>query len=139
MNAVFIAIPIDIGKVLDVEPISRSCKSCFLKSDLMKTDATSYAEWRNSPRCKYNYIGSGLGLGGRGRLTDAVIDRLQNYFGVAIRQNPGNLKWVKAGVLATLFHVAPSKDNNWHFPHCPAGNNSWFKYNLDINQVQVCP
>ena len=37
------------------------------------------------------------GLGGRGRLTDAVIHRLQNYFGVAIRQNKGNLEAMKAG------------------------------------------
>ena len=162
----------------------------------MKTDPTSYAEWKNSHICKYNYIGSvggmepegakrvfarsitkhnlwyvefvgdgdsksftnvkytypdleikklecvghyqkrvgtrlrnlkkkGKGLSGRGRLTDAVIDRLQNYFGVAIRQNSGNLKGMKAGVLATLFHVASSKDNNWHFPHCPTGSNSY--------------
>ena len=27
------------------------------------------------------------GLGGRGKLTDATIDRLQNYYGIAIRQN----------------------------------------------------
>ena len=38
---------------------------------------------------------------------------------------------MKAGVLATLFHVASSKDNNWHLPHCPTGSNSWCKYNLD--------
>ena len=34
------------------------------------------------------------GLGGRGRLTDAMIDRLQNYFGVS-RQNVGNLEGMK--------------------------------------------
>ena len=180
---------------LDVEPKSLSCKSCFLKRDLMKTDPTGYAEWRNSHLCnmepegakrvfdrsitkhnlryveflgdgdsksftnvKYTYpdheikklecvghyqkrVGTRLrnlkkkekGLGRRGRLTDAVIDRLQNYFGVAIRQNSGNLTWMKAGVLATLFHVASSKDNNWHFPHCPTGSNSWCKYNLDMD------
>ena len=41
LNGVFAAISIDSGKVLDVEPMSRSCKSCFLKRDLMKTDPTS--------------------------------------------------------------------------------------------------
>ena len=202
LNGVFAAISIDSGKVLDVEPMSRSCKACFLKKDLMKTDPTSYAQWRNSHICKFNYNGSAGGmesegakrvfgrsiekhnlryveflgdgdsksfltvketypgvrmkklecvghyqkrvgtrlrnlkkkeksLGGRGRLTDAVIDRLQNFFGVAIRQNAGNLKGMKAGVLATLFHVASSKNNNWHFPHCPTGSNSWCKYNRD--------
>ena len=77
------------------------------------------------------------GLGRRGRLTDAVIDRLQKKFGVAIRQNAG-MKYMKAGVLAT-FRVASSKHNNWHFPHCPTGSNSWCKYNVDkANGTELC-
>jgi hypothetical protein len=76
------------------------------------------------------------GLGGRGRLTDATIDRLQNFVGVAIRQNVGKLKEMRAGVLASLFHVASSKNNNLHFPHCPTGADSWCKYNADkINKT----
>ncbi|MBX9702962.1 MAG: hypothetical protein K2X39_02290, partial [Silvanigrellaceae bacterium] len=71
------------------------------------------------------------GLGGRGRLTDATIDRLQNFFGVAIRQNTGNLVAMKSAALATLFHVASSKANNWHYPHCPTGITSWCKFNKD--------
>lgn len=31
------------------------------------------------------------GLGGRGRLTDKVIDRLKGFYGMAIRSNKGNL------------------------------------------------
>ena len=38
---------------------------------------------------------------------------------------------MKSGVLATLFHVASSKQNNWHYPHWPTGNDSWCKYNAD--------
>ncbi|XP_065675570.1 uncharacterized protein LOC136091785 [Hydra vulgaris] len=76
------------------------------------------------------------GLGGKGQLTDATIDRLQNFVGVAIRQNVGNLKEMKAGVLASLFHVASSKNNSLHFPHCPTGSDSWCKYNADkINKT----
>jgi hypothetical protein len=72
------------------------------------------------------------GLGGRGRLTDATIDRLQNYFGVAIRQNTGRLEDMQNSVRASLFHVASSKTNNWHNPHCPTGPNSWCRYNRDL-------
>ena len=76
------------------------------------------------------------GLGGKGRLTDATIDRLQNFVGVTIRRNAGNLKEMKAGVLASLFHVASSKNNSLHFPHCPTGSDSWCKYNADkINKT----
>ena len=38
---------------------------------------------------------------------------------------------MKAGRLATLFHVASSAKNNWHFPHCPTGSDSWCRYNQD--------
>ena len=59
------------------------------------------------------------GLSGRGRLTDATIDRLQIFASVAIRQNAGNVKNMKSSFLASLFHVASSKENNLHFPQCP--------------------
>ena len=47
-----------------------------------------------------------------------MIDRLQNY-GIAIRQNKNDLKKIQAAVRSTLFHVASSKENNWHYPYCP--------------------
>ena len=40
-------------------------------------------------------------LGGAGKLTDSMVDRLKNYHGVAIRNNVG----------AVLFHRASSKEN----------------------------
>ena len=36
---------------------------------------------------------------------------------------------MQSAVRATLFHVASSKENNWHYPE---GSDSWFKYNQDI-------
>lgn len=30
-------------------------------------------------------------MGGKGRLTDVMIDKLQNYYGIAIRSNSGDL------------------------------------------------
>ena len=71
------------------------------------------------------------GLGDRGRLTDATIDRLQNYAGAAIRQNVGDLKCMRSSFLASLFHVASNKDNSYHYPYCPIVLNSWRKYNAD--------
>ena len=51
------------------------------------------------------------GLAGKGKLTNAIIDKLQNYYGIAIRQNKDNSAGMQAAVKATLFHVASSKDN----------------------------
>ena len=43
---------------------------------------------------------------GKGKLTDHIIDKLQNFYGIAIRQNLGDLQSMKKAVVATLFHVA---------------------------------
>ena len=42
----------------------------------------------------------------KSRLTDSVIDKLQNYFGIALRSNVGDLQKMQDAILARLFHVA---------------------------------
>ena len=71
------------------------------------------------------------GLRGRGGLTDATTDHLLNFGGVAIRQNKENLEKMKSSLLTSLFHVASNKDNDFHLAHCPAGPDSWCKFNAD--------
>ena len=46
------------------------------------------------------------GLGGKGKLTDAMIDRLQNYYGIAIGSNVGDLAQMKKAIHASLLHCA---------------------------------
>ena len=64
------------------------------------------------------------GLGGKGKSTNNMIDRLQNFYGIAIRQNKNNIKNLQSAVRATFFRVASSKENNWHYPDCPEGSDS---------------
>ena len=46
------------------------------------------------------------GMGnGKSRLNDSIIDKLQNYFGIALRSNTGNLENMKESILASLFHI----------------------------------
>ena len=70
------------------------------------------------------------GLGGNGKLTDRLIVKHQNC-GIAIRSNKNNLKAMQAATRTTLFHVASSKENNLHYPHCPTRPGSWWKCNKD--------
>ena len=42
------------------------------------------------------------GLGGKGKLTEAIIDRLQNYYGIAIRSNKGDIAGMKTAIYASL-------------------------------------
>lgn len=44
------------------------------------------------------------GLSGKGKLTDAIIDKLKNYYGIAIRSNVGNLGGMKKAIYVSLMH-----------------------------------
>ena len=59
------------------------------------------------------------GIGGKGKLTDAMIDKLQNY-----------LEAMKSAIYASLFHCASSKRRNLHH-HCPDGPESWCRFKQD--------
>ena len=49
------------------------------------------------------------GIDGKGKLTDAMIDKLQNYYGIAIRSNSADLEAMKSAIYASLFHGSSSK------------------------------
>ena len=70
------------------------------------------------------------GLGGKGKLTDSLIDKLQNYYGIAIRSNSGNLYGMKSSICASLFHCISSGNRNLH-NHCPDGPASWCRFKQD--------
>ena len=71
------------------------------------------------------------GMGGKGRLTDSMINRLQNYYGIAIRSNSGNLPAMRSAIHASLFHCASSADRKLHLQHCSEGPTSWCGYMRD--------
>ena len=72
------------------------------------------------------------GLGGKGVLNDAMIDKLQNYYVISIRRNVGkDVATMKSAIWAGFFHVASSKNRLLH-DHCLKGKDSWCGYQLDV-------
>jgi hypothetical protein len=67
------------------------------------------------------------GIGGKGKRTDSLIDKLQNYYGIAIRSNSGDLEGMRSSIRASLFHCASSERRKLH-KHCPDGPDSWCRY-----------
>ena len=65
-------------------------------------------------------------IGGAGRLTDALINSLQNYYGDVIRKNKADLDGMVKGVQATLLH-SNSTDEAPRHHLCPEGEDSWCK------------
>ena len=58
------------------------------------------------------------GLGGKGKLNNVIIDRLQNYYGITTRSNFGDLENMKKNTLASFFHAVSSKETKLHFAYC---------------------
>ena len=98
-------------------------------SNLKKLECVGHVQKRVGTRLR-NLKKMVKNLGGRGKLTNKLIDKLQNYYGIAVRSNVGNLQGMKKAIHASLFHVASSKTNVWH-DHCPRGESSWCRYQAD--------
>ena len=69
----------------------------------------------------------GKGIGGKGRLTDAVVNKLQNYFGIAIRTNTDSIYAMKKSIYASLFHNSELDPEQCH-KFCPRSTDSWRKW-----------
>ena len=73
----------------------------------------------------------------KSRLTDAMIDRLQNYFGIALRSNAKTVPELRNALLASFFHVASSTECNYH-TYCPKSSDSWCQFQRDmINETNL--
>ena len=64
-------------------------------------------------------LADGKGLAGKGKLTDGKIDVLQNYYGLAIREN-----------LTDVDKIASTNENPQR-DLCPDGDDSWCEYKRD--------
>ena len=70
-------------------------------------------------------------LTGKGKLTDKIVNSLQNYYGIAIRGNVGNLYQIKKAVGAILWHCTNYDDDDKRYQYCPRDATSWCKYQKD--------
>ena len=107
-----------------------SIKKIYDGIDVEKLECVGHVQKRVGNRLR-NLKKNVKGLGGKGKLTNNLIDCLQNYYGIAIRSNVNDLDGMKKGALAALFHVASSQKDNYHNSYCPPGENSWCKFQQD--------
>ncbi|KAM7295709.1 uncharacterized protein ISCGN_020982 [Ixodes scapularis] len=63
-------------------------------------------------------------LGGKGRLTKVLIERLTGYYGWAIRSHSNDVEAMKRAVMATYYHVTSTDEDPKH-DLCPGGPESW--------------
>ncbi|CAG2246741.1 unnamed protein product [Mytilus edulis] len=72
----------------------------------------------------------GKQLTGKGRLTNKLMNSFQTFYGMAIRNNKGNVNAMRQNVMAILFHYASTAEKPMHH-FCPVGDTSWCKWQVD--------
>ena len=63
-------------------------------------------------------------LGGRGKLTGKMIDKLTVYYGLTIRRDPDSSEKMNNDVCAMYYHYS-STDKHPQHSKWPAGDDSW--------------
>ncbi|GFV76757.1 uncharacterized protein TNCV_4729771 [Trichonephila clavipes] len=150
MNGCVAALSVDTGKVVDIEIMSSYCSTCKKISKMLRSiESETFAA---DHVCHSNFQGFALKMEAVGatrifqrsivkrgfkyahyygdgdcKLTDSFIDRLQNYYGIAVRSNVGNLSGLQQNVIAALFHCSSSVEKPMH-GQCPIGKDSWCYY-----------
>lgn len=66
-------------------------------------------------------------LGGKNRLTEAIINKLTVYYGLAIRRNVESVKEMKKAIVSTLDHYCSTDESPRH-ENCPSGADSWCEW-----------
>ena len=201
LNGVLVAVSIDSGKIVDIEPMSRYCRECSVNNRLLQDKPDELAAWKINHRqfCKLNHDGSApsmeiegakrifsrsletynvqyTGFYGDGdskaftevkdmygpdtvtkyecighyqkrvgsrlrklkkrvkglkELNDSTIDKLQNYFGIALRENCTTVKKMSDAILVSFFHVASSEGRKFH-SYYKKSSDSWCQYQKDV-------
>ena len=68
---------------------------------------------------------------GKGRLTNKAVNTLQNYYGMAIRQNTDNIYVMKKCIWAVLYHNSDITDLVERHKFCPRSDTSWCIWQAD--------
>lgn len=73
-------------------------------------------------------LADGKPLSGKNRLTNVAVQKLQTFYGLAIRRHPNDLEGMKKAVWALYFHVMSTDEKPTH-QLCPKDELTWCKYN----------
>jgi len=69
-------------------------------------------------------------VNGRGRLIDLVVDKMQNSYGIGIRENSGELDGIKRSIWAIYHRMIREESKSPEEQHkkCPKETDSWCKF-----------
>jgi len=94
---------------------------------VVKSECVGHVEKRMGSRLRNVKITAKLG--GKGKLTDALIKKLTTYYGLAIRRNTQSKDNMKKEIMTTYYHLISTDEKPQH-QFCPTGVDSWCAYNV---------
>lgn len=98
-----------------------------------KLECIGHIQKRMGSRLRNLKSKTGKKIGGRGRLTGMAINKIQEYYGNAIRRNcSSSLEDMKQAVWAEYFHILASDATPENHNFCPKGPDTWCKYQKSI-------
>ncbi|GFX96874.1 uncharacterized protein TNCV_1996061 [Trichonephila clavipes] len=103
-----------------------SVKDTYGKDSVTKYECIGHVQKRVGAKLR-KLKSKNKNLSGKGKLTDSFIDRLQNYYGIAVRSTVGNLSGLQQNVISALFHCSSSVEKLMH-GQCPIGKDCWCYY-----------
>ena len=88
-------------------------------------------------------LADGKSISGKGRLTDVMINRIQNHFGQCIRNNKGNLQGMQNDISAIFKHMIQDDSISMAEQHANCPKYGWCKYwvnnsNYDPSKRLAC-
>ena len=77
-------------------------------------------------------LSDGKPIGAKGSLTDKMIHKLQNYFGILLdNQKEKTVHELKKAIGAVLFHSSEASNLDTRHLMCPRSSESWCKFQTD--------
>ena len=82
-------------------------------------------------KLKGTKLSDGKPLIGKGKLTEKIINLLQNYYGMAIRKNTKTVSEMRKAIGAVLYNCSKSSSKESRHLYCPKDKNTWCKWQTD--------
>ena len=120
----------EFGEIYDVEK-----EECV--GHIQKRLGTALREYKRKNKGKV--LSDGGKVGGKNRLTGVAIDKMQNNFGFAIRNNVGDKKKMNDAIWAVYHHSIKNSEEPFAAQHryCPTSNDTWCKYWTSLKNTNI--
>ena len=104
---------------------------------IQKRMGSALRNYKNS--CKGSLLPVNKSVGEIGRLTDKIVDKIQTYYGYAIRNNIGDIDATIKAIWAIFFHMIlgpPYESKKQQHSYCPVGRDTWCGFNRNENNYK---